>query len=134
MTTEVMMGPHCRMTHCRVLVAEDHPGFSAALRRLLVAKGLEVVGSVEDGARVVEEAVRLRPDVILLDLDMPNMKGIDACRKLTRVLPRTRTIVVSAENPRVVRPAAIEAGAFGFVKKSALLTALLPTIRSACYE
>ena len=68
-------------------MADDHSGISAAIRRLLVAHDYEVVGSVEDGARVLEEAARLQPDIILLDLNMPNMNGIDACRKLTCMLP-----------------------------------------------
>ena len=78
---------------------------SAAIRRLLVANDFEVVGSVEDGARVLEEAARLQPDIILLDLHMPNVNGIDACRALRRMLQRTRIIVVTAEDS-LVRPAA----------------------------
>ncbi len=127
MLTEVTTTPACR-----VLVADDHPGVNAAIRRLLLAHDCEVVGSVEDGARVIEEAVRLQPDVVLLDLHMPNMNGIDACRQLTRILPRTRTIVVTGEDPVVVRPAGLAAGAFAFVEKQALHTALLPAVRLAC--
>ena len=118
----------------RVLVAEDHPGVSAAIQRLLVADDFEVVGSVDDGAQVVDEARRLQPDIIILDLNMPNRNGIDACRELTRMFPRTRTIVVTAEDPDHVRPAALEAGAFAFVEKRAMHTELLPAVRSACHE
>ena len=118
----------------RVLVAEDHPGMSAAIRRLVVADGFEVVGSVDDGAQVAEEAARLRPDIIILDLNMPNRNGFDACRELTRILPRTRIIVVTAEDPVFVRPAALAAGAFAFVEKQAMHTDLLPAIRLACQE
>jgi CheY-like chemotaxis protein len=117
--------------HCRILVAEDHPGISAVIRRLLLAHDFEVVGRVEDGARVLEEAARLQPDIILLDLHMPNRNGIDVCRELTRTLPRTRTIVVTSDDP-VIRPAALAAGAFAFVEKRALHTALLPAVRLAC--
>ena len=67
-------------------MADDHAGVSAAIWRLLVSHDYEVVGSVEDGARLLEEAARLQPDVILLDLHMPNMNPIDACRELTRML------------------------------------------------
>ena len=118
----------------RVLVAEDHPGMSAAIRRLVAADDFDVVGSVEDGARVLEEAARLQPDIIILDLNMPNKNGIDACRELTHTLPRTRTIVVTAEDPVHVRPAALAAGAFAFVEKRAIHTDLLPAVRSACHE
>jgi DNA-binding NarL/FixJ family response regulator len=118
---------------CRVLVADDYPGMTTALRRLLVAHDYEIVGSVEDGGRVLEEAARLQPGLILLDLHMPNMNGdgIDVCRKLAGMLPRTRVIVVSAEDP-AVRHAVVAAGAFAFVEKRALHTDLLPAIRLAC--
>ena len=99
-----------------------------------MANDFDVVGSVADGARVLEEAVRLRPDIILLDLHMPNKNGLDACRELTRMLPRTRTIIVTAEDPVVFRRAALAAGAFAFVEKSSLHTALIPAVRRACQE
>ena len=129
MLTRITMRPHQR-----VLVAEDHPGMSAAIRRLVVAGGFEVAGSVDDGAKVAEEAARLRPDIIILDLNMPNRSGIDACRELTRMLTRTRIIVVTAEDPVLVRPAALAAGAFAFVEKQAMHTDLLPAVRLACQE
>ena len=120
--------------HQRVLVAEDHPGVSAAIRRLLVADGFHVVGSVDDGAQVVAKAVELQTDIVVLDLNMPNRNGIDACRELTRMLPRTRTIVVTAEDPVYVRAAALAAGAFAFVEKRAMHTDLLPAVELACHE
>jgi two-component system NarL family response regulator len=123
-----------KTTHQRVLVAEDHPGVSAAIRRLLVSDDFEVVGSVDDGARVVEEASRLKPDIIILDLNMPNRNGVDTCRELTRMLPRTRTIVVTAEDPLDFRPAALAAGAFAFVEKRAMHTDLLPAVELASHE
>ena len=120
--------------HQRVLVAEDHPGVSAAIGRLLVSDDFEVVGSVDDGARVVEEALRLKPDIVILDLNMPNRNGVDTCRELTRKLPRTRTIVVTAEDPLDFRPAALAAGAFAFVEKRAMHTDLLPAVELASHE
>ena len=120
--------------HQRVLVAEDHSQVSAAIRRLLVSDDFEVVGSVDDGARVVEEASRLKPDIVILDLNMPNRNGVDTCRELTRMLPRTRTIVVTAEDPLEFRPAALAAGAFAFVEKRAMHTDLLPAVELASHE
>ena len=120
--------------HQRVLVAEDHPGVSAAIGRLLVSDDFEVVGSVDDGARVVEEASRLKPDIVILDLNMPNRNGVDTCRELTRMLPRTRTIVVTAEDPLEFRPAALAVGAFAFVEKRAMHTDLLPAVELASHE
>jgi response regulator NasT len=123
-----------RIPHQRVVVAEDHPGMSAAIRRLLVADGFEVAGRVDDGARVVEEASRLKPDIVVLDLNMPNRNGLDTCRELTRMLPRTKTIVLTAEDPLALRPAALAAGAFAFVEKRAMHTDLLPAVELACHE
>jgi DNA-binding NarL/FixJ family response regulator len=120
--------------HQRVLVAEDHPEVSASIRRLLGSDDFEVVGSVDDGARVVEEASRLKPDIVILDLNMPNRNGLDTCRELTRMLPRTRTIVVTAEDPLEFRPAALAAGAVAFVEKRAMHTDLLPAVELACHE
>jgi DNA-binding NarL/FixJ family response regulator len=107
---------------------------SAAIRRLLVEHDFEVAGTVDDGARVVGDASRLKPDVVILDLNMPNGSGVETCRQLTRMLPRTKTIVLTAEDPLTFRAAALAAGAFAFVEKRALLTDLLPAVESACHE
>jgi len=129
MATQVTEKPHQR-----VLVAEDHPGMGAAIRRLLVADDFDVVGSVDDGAQVVEKAAQLQPDIIILALNLPNRNGIDACRQIALMLPRTRTIVVTAEDPDHVTPAALAAGAFAFVEKRAMHADLLPAVRLACHE
>jgi DNA-binding NarL/FixJ family response regulator len=120
------------MTRPRVLVADDHPGFIKAIRRLLAQNDFEVVGSVEDSAQLLGEATRLQPDVILLDLFMPDMNGLDACRQLSRVLQRTRIIVLTAEKDADIRQVALAAGAFAFVDKQALGAELLPAVRAAC--
>ena len=73
-----------------------------------------------------------RFDVVLLDLFMPRMNGIDACRELTRMHPQTRVIVLSAEADPDLRQAALDAGACAFVDKQAIGTELLPAIRAAC--
>ena len=119
------------MTRPRVLLADDHPVLIAAIGGLL-AQDYEVVGSVGDGLRLLEEAERLRPDVIVLDLNMPAMNGLDACRELTRMAPQTTIIVVSAEDDAVVQRAVLAAGAFAFIDKGALGTDLLPAVRAAC--
>ena len=119
------------MTRPRVLLADDHPGLSAAIGRLL-AQDYEIVGTVGDGVRLLEDAARLHPDVIVLDLFMPAMNGLDACRALTRMLSRTRIIVLSAESDPDVKQVALAAGAFAFIEKQAVATDLLPAVRAAC--
>src|SRR4249919_2294475 len=70
----------------RVLIAEDHPSVAKAVCRLL-ALDCEVVGSVADGNEVVEAAQRLRPDAIVVDLNLPNVNGLEACRQIMQATP-----------------------------------------------
>jgi DNA-binding NarL/FixJ family response regulator len=116
----------------RVLLADDHPGVLAMIGRLLTENDYEVVGSVEDGAQLLVEAARLQPDVIVLDLNMPIMDGLDACVKLTRTMPRIRLIVLTVETDATVKRVVLAAGAFAFIDKDAAATDLLPAIRAAC--
>jgi len=119
------------MTRPRVLLADDHPVLIAAIGGLL-AKDYDIVGRVGDGLRLLEEAERLRPDVIVLDLNMPGMSGLDACRELTRTLPRTMVIVVTAEDDAAVQQVVMAAGAFAFIDKGTIGTDLLPAVQAAC--
>ena len=118
------------MTRPRVLLADDHPVLVAAIGGLL-ARDYDVVGSVGDGGRLLEEAARLHPDVIVMDLNMPVMNGLEACRKLAQSLPHARIIVVTAEDDAAVRQVVMAAGAFAYIDKGALGTDLLPAIRAA---
>lgn len=120
------------MTRARVLLADDHPELIARIGRLLAQDDYEIVGSAEDGAQLLEEAARLQPDVIVLDLFMPALDGLKACRELTRMLPRTRIVVLTAEDDTVVKEAALAAGAFAFIDKRTIGTDLLPAVRAAC--
>ena len=122
------------MTRLRVLLADDYPAFITAIGRLLARHGYEVVGRVEDGAGLLKEAVRLRPDIIVLDLHMPNVNGIDACRELRRVVPRTKIIMLTAETDADVTQGALVAGASAVVSKYAIGEDLLPAIRMACVD
>ena len=120
------------MTRPSVLLADDHPGLNVALGRLLALDDYEIVGNVEDGARLLEEAARLQPDVIVLDLFMPTVNGLDACRELTRTLPRTKIIVLTAEDDALIKQVVLAAGAFAFIEKRVLTTDLLPALKAAC--
>jgi DNA-binding NarL/FixJ family response regulator len=119
------------VTRPRVLLADDHPVLIAAIGGLL-ATHYEIVGSVGDGVRLLEEAERLRPDVIVLDLYMPAMNGLDACRELQRIVPQTRVVVVTAEDDPAVQEVVLAAGAFAYIQKGAMGTDLLPAVKAAC--
>ena len=74
----------------RVLIAEDHPGMAKAVCRLL-ALDFEVVGTVADGSAVLEAAQRLQPDVIVVDLNLPHVHGLEACRQVKQLKPEAKS-------------------------------------------
>ena len=114
-----------------MLIADDHPGMVKAVSRLL-ALDCEVVGSVADGSAVLEAAQRLQPDVIVLDLNLPNVNGLEACRQITQVNPEMKVIVFTAMNDPDVRQRSFEVGASAFVCKGAADDDLLSTIKRLC--
>ena len=117
------------MSRIRILIAEDHAIVREGLTMLLEGeRDMEVVGAVADGVEVVEEARRLDPDVVLLDLSMPRCNGIDALPRLRRAAPRARILVLSMHGePSFVRPV-LEAGGHGYIEKNAHPSRLIEAI------
>ncbi|UKD59445.1 response regulator transcription factor [Amycolatopsis sp. FU40] len=108
------------MTIVRVLVAEDQPAVREGLVLLVgLLPGIEVVGQAGDGAAAIEETLRLQPDVVLMDLDLPRCDGAAATRRIVADLPGTRVVVLTtyADSASIVR--ALDAGAVGYVTKAA---------------
>jgi len=102
----------------RVLIADDHPIVRKGIRALLATEAdIEVVGEAADGKEAIEKAERLRPDVVLMDLVMPGMDGIEAIRRITARQPETRILVLTsfAEDEKVFP--ALKAGALGYLLK-----------------
>jgi DNA-binding NarL/FixJ family response regulator len=116
-----------------VLIAEDHPSVAKAVCRLL-ALDCEIVGSVADGNEVVEAAQRLRPDAIVIDLNLPTVNGLEACRQIMQATPDVKVILFSAMNDPDVKKRAFEVGAAAFVSKIAADGDLLSTIKRLCVE
>lgn len=103
----------------RVVIADDHRIFRDGLRPLLAESGIEVVGEAEDGAALLELLGADPPDIVLLDLSMPGMSGLDALAKLRRIAPHTRVVVLTMhDEPGFVRRA-VELGASGYLLKNA---------------
>jgi DNA-binding NarL/FixJ family response regulator len=102
----------------KVLLADDHAVVRDGLR-LMLAKDFEVVGAVEDGRTLVKEAERLVPDVVLVDISMPLLNGIEATRQLRRVSPRTKIVVLTMHADVTYATEVFEAGASGYVLKNA---------------
>ena len=118
------------MTRARVLVADDHPANAALLCELLQPE-FEVVAQVQDGVALVDAAGALSPDVIVCDISMPRMDGIEAAQVILRRLPSARIVFVTVhDDPRMVSRG-IAAGALGYVLKLAAGDDLLPAVRAA---
>jgi DNA-binding NarL/FixJ family response regulator len=103
----------------RVVIADDHPAFRAGLRLLLQDSGLDVVAEAADGPAAVDAVVAARPDVALLDLQMPGMTGVEVTRRLQEVAPETRVLVLTMIEADETVLAAIRAGAWGYLLKGA---------------
>jgi DNA-binding NarL/FixJ family response regulator len=100
----------------RVLLAEDHPVVRAGLEGLLgAAEGIELVGAATNGEGAVELVAELEPDVVLIDLSMPRLGGIEATRRIVETSPETRVVVLTAFADRERILGAIDAGALGYL-------------------
>jgi two-component system nitrate/nitrite response regulator NarL len=102
----------------RILIVDDHPLTRDALATLLGAHGLDVVGLASDGHEAIEEARRLQPDLVLLDLSMPGMDGLAALPKLRDAAPECEVVVLTASGTEDNLLAAIRGGAAGYLMKS----------------
>ena len=119
------------MGNIRVLLVDDSPQFLAVAKELLAAQpGIEVAGAALSGREALELVVGLHPDVVLLDLFMPEMNGLEAAKRIKANPGAPRIIIVTMEDHAAFRAAAVDHGADGFVSKSVLPTQLLPLIRS----
>jgi CheY-like chemotaxis protein len=103
----------------RVLVAEDYRDWRRQIRSLLQSRPeIEIVCEVADGAEAIEKAAELRPDLILMDLRLPVLNGIEACRRIRRANPRSKILFLSQEKSTDVVQAALDTGALGYVNKA----------------
>ena len=118
------------MTKPRVLLADDHVQLQNALRRLLEPE-CEMVGRATTVAELIAEARTWRPDVVVVDLMLPDSSGLDACRQLKAALPAIGIVMLTAMDDPDVRDAALAAGASDFVPKRLASQRLLPAIRTA---
>jgi DNA-binding NarL/FixJ family response regulator len=104
----------------RVLIVDDHPSFRASARVLLEAEGFNVVGEAVDGASALTEAGRLQPEIVLLDVQLPDIDGFDVAARLTGHDDSPVVILVSSRDSSDFGPLVSRSGARGFVPKSEL--------------
>src|SRR5262245_29671468 len=102
------------MNKPRVLLADDHRMVAEGLKSLLTTE-FDLVGVVEDGLALIEAAKRLRPDVIVADITMPRLNGLDALAELRKENPRTKVVLLTMHQEVAYARRAIDAGASGFV-------------------
>jgi two-component system, NarL family, response regulator NreC len=115
----------------RILIADDHGVIRAGLRALLEKESdLQVVGEAANGEEAQRCAGELRPDVLLLDVTMPGLDGIQVTRNLTQTLPQTRILILTLHEGVSMLREAVSAGAAGYIVKRAIDTELLGAIRT----
>ena len=133
MSSSSRNGPRRSASHSiRVLVADDHRTFAEALRAAIrMERGMSVVGVAHDGDTTVEMAITKRPDVILMDVQMPGTDGIAATRRITEEVDGSRVIMLSAFEDEHTVARAIDAGAIGFMSKGRPMKDVVEAIRAA---
>ena len=114
----------------RILLGDDHSVVVKGVIGLL-EREYEVVGTADNGKALVDAAVRLQPDVVVLDISMPILNGIDAGREIKKVLPSAKLVFLSMHSSAVYLRKALEAGASGYVLKSGAAEELLDAIEAA---
>lgn len=115
----------------RLMLADDHQMLREGLRRSMLEQGFDVVGEARDGMEAVEVAYRLRPDVILMDVTMPELDGVEATRRIRQSLPETRVVMLTMHADQDVLANAIRAGASGYLVKDCSTEEIADAVRMA---
>ncbi len=115
----------------RILLVDDHPVVRHGLRALLgLQPDWEVIDEAEDGSEAVDKVQRLNPDVVLLDISMPKMGGLEACRLIRETAPQCEILILTQhDSPQMLREA-LDAGARGYVMKSHAARDLLDAVEA----
>jgi DNA-binding NarL/FixJ family response regulator len=118
----------------RVLIADDHELVRRGLRSLLGTRpGWDICGEARDGLEAIEMTKDLQPDLILLDVTMPRLNGLEAARVIRREVPRTQILIVSQHATDEMSATALEAGARGYLSKSDVAEKLFPSMLDALH-
>lgn len=116
----------------RVLIVDDHPVLRRGVRTILLGHpNCDLCGEAVDGKDAIEKARELKPDVIIMDISMPNMNGLDATREVRRILPQSEVVILSQHDSAAIVRQALDAGARGYVVKSSITRDLLKALDNA---
>jgi len=129
--TQTVETSRTRQDALRVLIVDDHDLFRTGLRNLLEEQGIHVVGEAGAGAEAVRGVRELAPDVVVMDLNMPGMTGVEATRQITGIAPLTRVLVLTISDQDSDVLDAILAGACGYLLKDSSIQDLMAGIRAA---
>src|SRR5277367_1506697 len=116
--TSCLVRGGCLHTSVRILLVDDFAPWREAMSLMLTNKrGLDVVGEASDGPEAIQKAVELKPDLILLDISLPTLNGIEAARQIFKLVPKSKIIFLSQESSEDVVQEALSTGASGYVVK-----------------
>lgn len=115
----------------RVLLADDHTMLRQSLRRALTEKGLDVVGEAGDGDEAARLAIELQPDVVLMDVSMPVLDGVEATRVVRDRAPAVQVVILTMHADKAVLDRAIRAGAVGYLVKDCTMDEVVRTVQQA---
>ena len=119
------------MSPLRLMIVDDHQIVREGLRFALeVEEDIEVIGEAGEGKEAIQKALELKPDLVLMDVMMPGMNGVDACQEIRDLLPQTRVVMLTASGDEESVTASLVAGAQGYVLKAAGRDELLRAIRA----
>jgi len=122
---------HSNLTPIRVVITEDHPVVRAGIRDMLLSvDGIELVGDAANGVEAMQKVEALRPDVMLLDIELPDSTGVDITRKILASFPETKILILSGHEDKHYIRALFELGVSGYLTKDEAPESIIEAIRS----
>jgi len=119
------------MKNARVLIVDDHEIFRRGLRALLEPSSeWQICGEAVDGLDAIEQCKSLQPDIVVLDVSMPRLNGLEAARLIVKQQPEPQIVIITQHDSPQIRSAALEAGAQAFITKSAVGSELVSALRN----